>query len=118
MSDEKSVEAAIMDGDIGPHTCRSCCAPTWNDWEVCDECENEASDLSDAAELARLRAEVERLTAALSDERAHADALLADARQRLAYDAETFHDQGAWDREDACLAIVKRIDLHRARRQG
>lgn len=72
----------------------------------------------DAAELARLRAEVERLTAALADERAHADALMDDVRQRLSYDAETFHDQGAWDREDACLAIMKRIDLHRARRQG
>ncbi|WP_028711078.1 hypothetical protein [Paracoccus pantotrophus] len=83
-------------------------------------------------ELEELRAEVERLTdahdsvcgklagviAALADERAHADALMDDIRQRLSYDAETFHDQGAWDREDACLAIMKRIDLHRARRQG
>lgn len=58
------------------------------------------------------------LRAALTDERAHADALMDDVRQRLSYDAETFHDQGAWDREDACLAIMKRIDLHRARRQG
>ncbi len=91
------------------------------------------------AELDSLRAEAERLRgvlrkrteeadraderadkaeAALSDERAHADALMDDVRQRLSYDAETFHDQGAWDREDACLAIMKRIDLHRARRQG
>lgn len=111
-----------------------------------DLCIGAALAAEAADELARLRAEVERLQAhsyrlerwlrsnmqektanlaravraeaALSDERAHADALMDDVRQRLSYDAETFHDQGAWDREDACLAIMKRIDLHRARRQG
>ncbi|QRZ14745.1 hypothetical protein JWJ88_17420 [Paracoccus methylovorus] len=67
---------------------------------------------------AMLTEALERTEAALADERAHADALMDDVRQRLSYDAETFHDQGAWDREDACLAIMKRIDLHRARRQG
>lgn len=50
-------------------------------------------------DLAAAHAEIERLRS-----------LMIEAKQRLSYDAETFHDQGCWDREDACLAIMKRID--------
>ena len=42
---------------------------------------------------------------------------MVEAKQRLSYDAETFHDQGCWDREDACLAIMKRINAALAQGQ-
>ena len=48
---------------------------------MCQITEWELEELRD--ELARLRAEVERLTAALSDERAHADALAETLRPML-----------------------------------
>lgn len=62
-----------------------------------------------AAELARLRAEVERLTAALSDERAHADAL-AEALARIAY--QNIH------RDTFPRVAFEAYSKHRARRHG
>lgn len=26
----------------GPYNCRHCLAPTWNDWDSCDECDSDA----------------------------------------------------------------------------
>lgn len=58
----------------------------------------------------------DRLTQ-LSEENKRLRSLMVEAKQRLSYDAETFHDQGCWDREDACLAIMKRIDAALAQGQ-
>ncbi|UFM63630.1 hypothetical protein LOS78_05555 [Paracoccus sp. MA] len=57
-------------------------------------------------ELSRLRAEVERLTAALSDERAHADAL-----------ADTLAGMDGLQNID-CEMRDNALRAHRARRQG
>ena len=62
---------------------------------------NEAAD-----ELARLRAEVERLTAALADERRHADAL-----------AEAVEAMDLCNKLD-CEMRDNAVQQHRARRQG
>ena len=61
----------------------------------------------------------ERLTQ-LSEENERLRSLMVEAKQRLSYDAETFHDQGCWDREDACLAIMKRINatLDQGQKEG
>lgn len=73
-----------------------------------------------AAELSRLRAEVERLTAALSDERAHADAL-AEVVEMFATDRNWLQG-GPFDPcspsftgTSMASAVAKQ---HRARRQG
>ncbi|GEK70055.1 hypothetical protein [Paracoccus denitrificans] len=73
-----------------------------------------------ADELARLSAEVERLTAALSDERAHADAL-AEAVEMFATDRNWLQG-GPFDPcspsftgTSMASAVAKQ---HRARRQG
>ncbi|MDF3904712.1 hypothetical protein [Paracoccus sp. AS002] len=63
-----------------------------------------------AAEIARLRAEVERLTAALADERAHADALAELVADQTETESEFWTE---WD-EQAAQAMQQ----HRARRQG
>ena len=59
-----------------------------------------------ADELARLRAEVERLTAALADERRHADAL-----------ADTLYSMDGLQSID-CEMRDNAVQQHRARRQG
>ena len=68
-------------------------------------------------EATRLAAD--RLTQ-LSEDNERLRSLMVEAKQRLSYDAETFHDQGCWDREDACLAIMKRINaaLAQGQREG
>ncbi|WGR59954.1 hypothetical protein E3U26_04150 [Paracoccus ferrooxidans] len=67
-----------------------------------------------AAELARLRAEVERLRAALADERAHADALAEALERATVYVEGPMADRiGPMVRQ--CRAI---LDQRRARRQG
>ena len=79
------------------------------------------SDRDEAAdELARLRAEVERLRAALADERAHADAL-AEAVEMFATDRNWLQG-GPFDPcspsftgTSMASAVAKQ---HRARRQG
>lgn len=63
-----------------------------------------------ADELSRLRAEVERLTAALSDERAHADAMAELVADQIETESEFWTE---WD-EQAAQAMQQ----HRARRQG
>lgn len=35
-------EADEMAEGSGPYTCMKCCAATWNDSDVCDDCEEEA----------------------------------------------------------------------------
>ena len=55
--------------------------------------------------------------AQLSKDNERLRSLMVEAKQRLSYDAETFHDQGCWDREDACLAIMKRINAALAQGQ-
>ena len=60
----------------------------------------------DQDELARLRAEVERLTLALSDERRHADAL-----------ADTLYSMDGLQSID-CEMRDNAVQQHRARRQG
>ena len=71
---------------------------------ICQITELELEELRD--ELARLRAEVERLTAALSDERAHADAL-----------ADTLYSMDGLQKID-CEMRDSAVQRHRARRQG
>ena len=92
---------------------------------ICQITEMELEELRD--ELARLRAEVERLTAALSDERAHADALAgaAGALPRYEPQGELCHHNGAaWmavDRDGYWLKrseVLAALSAHRARRQG
>ena len=66
------------------------------------------------AELDSLRAEVERLTAALSDEREHADALAEALERATVYVEGPMADRiGPMVRQ--CRAA---LDLHLARRQG
>lgn len=73
-----------------------------------------------ADEIARLRAEVERLTAALSDERRHADEM-ARAAEMLDTHAVAIHDA-----DGKCYSVSARdyarlfdaLAAHRARRQG
>ncbi|WGR61458.1 hypothetical protein E3U26_12445 [Paracoccus ferrooxidans] len=75
---------------------------------------------SHEAELVRLRAEVERLTAALADERAHAD-VMAKAAGALDSHAVAIHDA-----DGKCYSVratdyarlFDAIAQHRARRQG
>lgn len=62
------------------------------------------------------REAADRLTQ-LSEDNERLRSLMVEAKQRLSYDAETFHDQGCWDREDACLAIMKRINAALAQGQ-
>lgn len=75
---------------------------------ICQITELELEELRD--ELARLRAEVERLTAALSDERAHADAMAELVADQTETESEFWTE---WD-EQAAQAMQQ----HRARRQG
>lgn len=85
---------------------------------MCQITEWELEELSD--ELARLRAEVERLTAALADERRHADAL-SEAAEMLDTHAVAIHDA-----DGKCYSVRARdyarlfdaISAHRGRRQG
>lgn len=69
-------------------------------------CNLNSSRYAVASELSRLRAEVERLTAALSDERAHADAL-----------ADTLYSMDGLQKID-CEMRDSAVQQHRARRQG
>lgn len=62
--------------------------------------------IDSSSELARLRAEVERLTAALADERRHADAL-----------ADTLYSMDGLQSID-CEMRDNAVQQHRARRQG
>lgn len=85
-----------------------------------DLCIGAALATEAAAELARLRVEVERLTAALADERAHADAL-AEAVEMFATDRNWLQG-GPFDPcspsftgTSMASAVAKQ---HRARRQG
>lgn len=79
-----------------------------------DLCIGAALATEAAAELARLRAEVERLTAALADERAHADAMAEALERATVYVEGPMADRiGPMVRQ--CRAI---LDQHRARRQG
>lgn len=61
----------------------------------------------------------DRLTQ-LSEDNERLHSLMVEAKQQLSYDAETFHDQGCWDREDACLAIMQRINatLDQGQKEG
>lgn len=77
-------------------------------------CNPNSSRYEVASELARLRAEVERLTAALSDERAHADAMAEALERATVYVEGPMADRiGPMVRQ--CRAA---LDAHRARRQG
>ncbi|MEF9605497.1 hypothetical protein O4J55_25490, partial [Paracoccus sp. PXZ] len=83
-------------------------------------------------ELARLRAEVERLTAALSDERAHADAMAEAVKGAAACldmlpataiacgadKAAIRAAKGAEDYAEVMADIDSALAQHRARRQG
>ncbi len=71
-----------------------------------DLCIGAALATEAAEELARLRAEVERLTAALADERRHADAL-----------ADTLYSMDGLQSID-CEMRDNAVQQHRARRQG
>ncbi|WP_024844645.1 hypothetical protein [Paracoccus pantotrophus] len=88
-----------------------------------DLCIGAALATEAAAELARLRAEVERLTAALADERAHADALaeaLTASTDELMSYAHSEYD-GVWSDEDFDMIEAPyqaKLFQHRARRQG
>lgn len=55
--------------------------------------------------------------AQLSEENERLRSLMVEAKQRLSYDADTFQDQGCWNRGGACLAIVERIDAALAQGQ-
>lgn len=71
-----------------------------------DLCIGAALATEAAEELARLRAEVERLLAALADERRHADAL-----------ADTLYSMDGLQSID-CEMRDNAVQQHRARRQG
>lgn len=71
-----------------------------------DLCIGAALATEAAEELDRLRAEVERLTAALSDERRHADAL-----------ADTLYSMDGLQKID-CEMRDNAVQQHRTRRQG
>ena len=46
------VDRDEQQGSEGPYTCIKCCAATWNDCDVCDDCENDANWREIADELA------------------------------------------------------------------
>ncbi|WP_423209030.1 hypothetical protein E2976_17440 [Paracoccus yeei] len=63
-----------------------------------------------------IRLAADRLTQ-LSEDNERLRSLMVEAKQRLSYDADIFHDQGCWNCGDACLAIVERIDAALAQGQ-